>query len=716
MDTYAAPILNWPPSAKNDISALLLTHDLKANSFVKLLCVITLVMGFNMIPLIVVLLGNDYVDHKRCFPNIGTSKAIDIVYMCCMKNYPTVDFTCVLQATTVEEMKLLLPVSSFVNIPVKQMSLYFGNAVCTCMKTKTQSIDVYVNAYEDAIIAFDLSTVCSPTNTAEPLGCYPFPSNTYKLKLEHTEDGHSYAKLLNQVNVEHFNVEAIETKTCLNLFQSINIVEWKQGGYYDINTFTAIPRTLSLLEAVPTLISIPLQDGIPDDAVIRSSTGAQLTTILKSWGLTHTGSVAELKHKALSAAKFARAYGLTQESFLPTVQEQQELYEIVKKGYARMNDPMENFQVCTELSPTLREDVIDTYMLKTSTCTSSTSMSSRVIDNGATRFATNINESIFHLLDKNGKEWLRLQKCPSSKNCGHVCSINCLKIVKGLYDNMPNNSGVAAEELESIIVDEGAMPIGTENLQYVRQILKAQIQRSNIDNLRNTIASVLVNVYSNTIDAIEDVHCLPKPGLFNIHGEIDAAKKSNVDYKPCRHGLHGRCSHCVALIIFKSEGGCHGSATTENTWLAPAPTKRSTAPELPKNQKPYVPFFADGKGRSTANSIRPEKIDQIMNGLTDIKNLKALLLFCKASKEERASLYQGKSPKNNLAVRNLNVEIYDFAGRLQVLQKVRTSGAAPTAVPNRDAAGDAVVVDAAAGTAVHTESRGSVHLINGCRC
>ena len=51
------------------------------------------------------------------------------------------------------------------------------------------------------------------------------------------------------------------------------------------------------------------------------------------------------------------------------------------------------------------------------------------------------------------------------------------------------------------------------------------------------------------------------------------------------------------------------------------------------------------------------------------------------------------------------MEIYDFAGRLQVLQKVRTSGAAPTAVPNRDAAGDAVVVDAAAGTAVHTESR-----------
>ena len=125
LDTYAAPILYLPPSAKNDISALLLTHDLKENSFVKLLCVITLVMGFNMIPLIAVLLGNDYVDHKRCFPNIGTSKAIDIVYMCCMKNYPTVDFTCVLQATTVEEMKLLLPVSSFVNIPVKANEFIF---------------------------------------------------------------------------------------------------------------------------------------------------------------------------------------------------------------------------------------------------------------------------------------------------------------------------------------------------------------------------------------------------------------------------------------------------------------------------------------------------------------------------------------------------------------------------------------------------------------
>ena len=140
-----------------------------------------------------------------------------------------------------------------------------------------------------------------------------------------------------------------------------------------------------------------------------------MTTILKSWGLTHTGSVAELKHKTLSAAKVARAYGLTQKSFLPTVQEQQELYEIVKKGYARMNDPMENFQVCTELSPTLREDVIDTYMLNTSTCTSSTSMGSRVVDNGATRFATNINESIIHLLDKMEKSGFVCRNAPPPK-------------------------------------------------------------------------------------------------------------------------------------------------------------------------------------------------------------------------------------------------------------------------------------------------------------
>ena len=51
LDTYAAPILNWPPSAKNDISTLLLSYNLKENSFVKLLCIIMLVNLSRAFPL-----------------------------------------------------------------------------------------------------------------------------------------------------------------------------------------------------------------------------------------------------------------------------------------------------------------------------------------------------------------------------------------------------------------------------------------------------------------------------------------------------------------------------------------------------------------------------------------------------------------------------------------------------------------------------------------
>ena len=394
LDVYAGPFSTWTSSAKTDITTMLLSSKLKDKSYMKLLCITICVMGFNMIPLLAVLLGNDYVDHKESFPTIGISKAIQIVYNCAMQTYPLVDFNLLLESSSAEQMKSLLPSSSFVDITVKQMSLIFGHAVSAVMKKKTPHI--YIDAYENALIAFDLSTVCSSTNAAVPLGCYPFPSNMYQLKLELTENGYNYPTLLNQVTQDNFNVAAVETKTCLNLFglQSININEWKQG-YYDIQTFTVIPHTRSenmlIEDAAPQKNSAPMTppvvDCIPDDDVLRRSNGGFLTNFLKSLGLTHSGSVAELRIKALAAVKIARAYGLTKESQVPTKEEQRELHKIVNQGYMRLNDPMEQFLICTDLSPTLNEDVIDTYMLMTSSATSSTSIGSRVNDNGSTRSA-----------------------------------------------------------------------------------------------------------------------------------------------------------------------------------------------------------------------------------------------------------------------------------------------------------------------------------------
>ena len=198
------------------------------------------------------------------------------------------------------------------------------------------------------------------------------------------------------------------------------------------------------------------------------------------------------------------------------MEEQLRLSKIIKDSYALLQNPMARFVVVNDKSPTLNQDVIDIYNLTKCSSMGVTGAGARVEHAGLTRFATNIRESAFQVLNRAGESCWRIETCPDAKKSPvHLCSADCYSLQ--------------------------CEPSDFTHSKLVRQTLTSDIQRSTTRDMRTAICCVLVDPKKNAVIAIENVYCLPKADLFDLNGCINLAKKSNADYKACRYGMYGSC-------------------------------------------------------------------------------------------------------------------------------------------------------------------------------